>query len=145
MAVIFFSSCSIPFGAYLRNLTNETAVVHVFIINKQYLNRLPDRVDVANEIVKFKSGLRRKFSDQQPVKWIDTAHFIFHLKPQSSADLTDMGARFINGSPNNYIRVIVKTTSKSDTLLNGYGDFYRRKFIYTHYGLSNPTYYYDVQ
>ena len=140
-----FSNCSIPFGAYLRNLTNETALINGWIIDQRNWPQLPNMVNVAGEVVEFKSGLRKKFRSRELVRWIDTAHFTFELKPQTSADLRDMAGSFMNGSPHKNVRVMVVTKTTADTLINGDNGFYMKKFTLTNYGLSNPTYYYDIK
>ena len=139
------SACSLEFSAFMRNLSTETAIIDVFLLDKSEWNRLPNKVKVANRIVEFKNGVRGKFDSLQIVIWVDTSHFRFEMKPQTSLDFTDMAGEFLNSHPRRDVRVVVTTSTSSDTILNGYRNFRSENFQYTNFGLKNPTLYYDVK
>ena len=141
----FLSACSVDFSAFVRNLSNETAMIDVFLLNKDEFMRLPNKVKVANQVVKFKSGVRDKFKTLENVKWIDTSHFKFAMAPQTSIDLTDMAGKFLNSHPTHDVRVIISTATKVDTILDGYRNYNSSKFEYTNFGLRNPALYYDIK
>ena len=138
-------SCSIPFGAYLRNMTNDIATVDVFLLDKTNMVTLPNKIKVANRIINFKSGFKKFIDSSQNVTWIDISHFKLEMKPNTTVDLTDMAGRFVNSYPREDVRVIVSTNEKLDTLLNGRSNFYYNKFGFKNVGLSSPLLYYDIK
>jgi hypothetical protein len=138
-------SCSWYYYAYIRNPTNSTAIVDVYLLDKSNLNTLPNKVRIAERVVNFKAGYKKYFEHTQNVKWIDTSHFMFEIKPNTTLDLTEMTGKFRNGGLNEHVRVIVSTEGKVDTLINGDVDDRRNKFQYDHVGLSTPLLYYDIK
>ena len=138
-------SCTIPFGAYLRNMTNETAVIDVFLLDKTGMATLPNKIKVANKIINFKSGFQKFIDSSQNVTWVDISHFKLEMKPNTTVDLTDMAGRFVNSYPLEEVRIIVSTNDKVDTLMNGRFYFNHDKFEYKNVGISSPLLYYDIK
>jgi len=141
----FLVSCSWNFYAYIRNSTHSTATVDVYLLDKSNLNTLPNKVRIAERAVNFKSGYKKYFEHTQNVRWIDTSHFTFEIKPYTTLDLTEMTGRFRNGGPRKHVRVILTTEGKVDTLINGEVDDRRNKFHYDHVGLTTHVLYYDIK
>ena len=142
-----FSACTMPYWAYIRNISGKDAIVAVVLLRRSNMNTLPNRVKVANEIVQFKpgSGYRQFFSDYENVQWIDTVHFTFTVRPGTTADLTDMAGKFSNAHPEEDMFVTVTTGNKKDTLINGRDDFRYTKFAYKRSFFNDPVLYYDVK
>ena len=138
------SSCTMPFWVYIRNKTNEIAVVHVVLLDKSSMQTLPNKVKVADKIVAFKSGFRQSFYEKQNVQWIDTSQFSFNLLPGTTIDLADMAGKFVNSHPTNRVLVTVTANNKADTLLNPAAFFRSEKFMFKNVGISVPVLYYDV-
>ena len=143
IAMLFYS-CSWDFYAYIRNPTNKVGLIDVYLLDKSGMATLPNKVKVANRVVKFKAGYRKFFEGAQNVTWIDTSHFKFEIKPNTTVDLTDMAGRFRNGAPMKNVHVTITFGDKVQTLLHGR---YSRddKFIYEHVGLSSHIIYYDMK
>ena len=148
LMIFFINSCETPDYAYIRNLTNNIAVIKVLLVDKKEMKTLPNKVRITNRIVKFKSGYRRFFLDStQNVKWLDTSHFTFEINPHSTADLSDMIGAFENSSPRNNVMLTITSNGKTDTLHNGNGwKGYRYElFSYKHIWFGRPVLYYDIK
>lgn len=139
------SSCMTYYDAYLRNSTNQHAIVDVYLLNKQHLKTLPNQVKVANQAVTFKSGYKNYFADFKNVEWITTEHFQFKIEPNTTADLTDMAGRFINSHPFEDALVTVSMNNKIDTLVNGRKDFRHDLFQYKSKIFGKRILYYDIK
>ena len=139
------SSCSMYFDAFIRNMTNEIAVIDVYLLNKRQMKTLPNKVSVANRIVKFRSGYKKYMDSLQNVIWIDMEHFKLELAPNSTADLTSLAGRFLNSYPREEVRVTVKVNNKVDTLSNGRRDFRYELFGYKKMPFGTPILYYDIK
>jgi hypothetical protein len=139
------SSCMTYYDAYLRNATNQHAIVDVYLLNKSHLKTLPNQVTVADRIVNFKAGYRKYFGSLKNVEWITTGHFKFIIDPNTTADLTDMVGRFINSQPFQDALVTVSVNNKIDTLLNGRQDFRHDLFKYKSKIFGKPILYYDIK
>lgn len=142
-----FSACTMPFWAYIRNISGKDAIVTIVLLRRNSMNTLPNRVKVAREIISFKpgSGYRQSFTERENVNWVDTIHFTFTVRPGTTADLTDMAGKFSNAHPKEEVFVTVTTGSKTDTLINGRDDFRYAKFGYKRSFFNDPVLYYDVK
>jgi hypothetical protein len=145
MSCFALSSCSIRSQAYLRNSTNQPALIDVYILDKKRMQQLPDTVNVAMEVLPIEKGMYKKLTSIQTVNVKDSLHFTFNLTPQSTADLSDMVGEIWNGSWRNNVRVVVITANRADTIINGWGSPNKSKFSLYEKGLSDPIYYYDVK
>ena len=149
LVIIYFNSCETPDYAYIRNLTNNTAIIDVFLLKTTEMKTLPNKVRITNRIVPFKGDYRRFFRDStQNVVWLDTNHFKFEINPHSTADLSDMIGVFQNSSPRNpNIRLTITSSNKTDTLLtgNGWEGFRHELFGYKHIWFGRPVLYYDIK
>lgn len=143
--VLALSSCTMIFGAYIRNMASETAVIDVFLLDKTDLKTLPNKVTTANRLVKFKSGFRKFLDSTQNVIWIDVSHFKLEMRANTTVDLSDMAGKFINSSPRGDVIVTVTLKNKVDTLINGRRDFRHEKFEYKNAGFSSPLLHYDIK
>ena len=144
---IFLSSCSLHFWAYIRNLTNETATIDVYILDKDFRKTLPANIQTANKIVDFKNGHRRFFTDTTNVLWIDSTHFKVLVRPQTTIDFEGIAGYFLSSQPGSDIQVFVTSDQMIDTLMNGRSDFRREKFKYKQNGFipPKPLLYYDIK
>lgn len=140
-----FYSCSVVYNAYIRNMTNEAAIINVFILEKRSMYTLPNKIKIANMAVKFKGGYKKYFDETQNVIWLTTEHFKFEMKPNMTADLSDLAGKFINSHPTDEVRVTVQTTNRTDTLLNGGIDFRYNLFQFKSMGFASPVIYYDIK
>ena len=141
---VAFYSCSVFFDSYVRNTTEETATIDVFLIETNQWVTLPNRVKIAHSLVNFKSGYKKYFSETTYVTWLNTKHFQLKVSAGSTIDLSDIAGKFLNSHPTKDVRVIVSTSTKSDTLLNGYRDFRSDLFQYNTIAF-HPILYYDVK
>lgn len=140
-----FNSCSVSFGAYIRNYSNEIAIIDVYLLSKAHMKTLPNMVKVANKNLQFKSGFRNKLDSTSYVRWLDTSHFTFNIYPNTTVDLTDMVGIFLNSHPRHNVVASVTTKNKVDTILNGRFEFPRDKFGLKNVGISSPLFYYDIK
>jgi hypothetical protein len=149
LVIVCLNSCETPDYAYIRNLTNNTAIIDVFLLKKREMKTLPNKVRISNRVVQFKGGYRKYFLDStQNVVWLDTSHFKFEINAHSTADLSDMIGAFQNSSPRNpNIRLTITSSNKTDTLLtgNGWEGFRRKLFAYKHIWFGRPVLYYDIK
>lgn len=139
------TSCSVYFNAYVRNPTNKTAVVDVYLLQKQNMKTLPNQVKTANRIIAFKGAYRQQFDSLQTVTWVSTEHFRLKVAPHTTTDLTDMAGSFLNGSVMQDVLVTVTASGKTDTLLNGQGRPVPGAFVYKGMGFKNPVIYHDIR
>lgn len=142
---IVLNSCTMPFWAYIRNMSMYPAVIDVVLLDKGSMRTLPNQVKVADTIVAFKSGFRQHFYKRESVQWIDTSHFSFTIKPGSSIDLSDLAGRFVNSFPVENVFVTVTANHVIDTLIERRHQFRHEKFGYKNVGVSVPVLYYDVK
>lgn len=138
-------SCSIPFGAYIRNMSKDPAMIDVFLLDRTSMTTAPNVIRVSNTIIEFKSGFKKKMDNSQNVKWIDLSHFRLELQPHTTVDLSDMVGTFINAYPQGDVRVTVSVNNKVDTLMNGKSDFKQEKFLVKKVGLSTALLYHDIK
>ncbi len=139
------SSCSIYYNAFIRNTSNGTATIDVYLLNKEDLQFLPNKVKVANKVVAFKSGYRKHVDNWQNVDWIDTNHFKLNLSPNTTVDLTDMAGKVLNGSFRQEVLVTVTVANRTDTIVNASGQSYRGMFQYKSMGFGAPIIYHDIR
>ena len=145
LSCLFLTSCSIDFNAYIRNMTDALAVVDVYLLNKEHMKTLPNKVRVANRVVSFKCGYRKHIDSLQNVYWVDVNHFQLAVAPKTTVDLTDMAGRFHNGSATENIMVTVTVGNRTDTILNGNYRQDRQKFDYKSMGFGTPVLYHDIK
>ena len=98
LLTLLLSSCSLPFWAYIRNLTNETAIINVYNRRGDFSETLPT-IKTADQVVKFKNGHRRFFTDTTNILWIDSTHFKVFLKPKTTIDFEDIAGHFLVTTP----------------------------------------------
>ncbi len=138
-------SCSMLFNAYIRNTTNEIAIIDVFLLDKIKMTSLPNKVKLANRIVIFKSGYKKYIDGTQNVIWLDLEHFKFEIDPNTTVDLTDMAGKFLNSFPMGDVIVTVTTNNRIDTLLNGGSDFRYGLFGYKKIRFGSPILFFDIK
>ena len=92
-------SCITYDNAFIRNLTNATATIDVYLLNTSSIKSLPNQVTLANKIVKFKGGYKKYFDNIQNVIWIDTNHFKLEIEPNTTLNLEHMLGSFVNSFP----------------------------------------------
>jgi hypothetical protein len=139
----WLTSCSVIFNAYLRNTTDRVATVDVYLLSKQNMKTLPNKVGVANRVVAFKSGYRKYIDSLQNVDWIDTNHFKLEMAPKTTVDLTDMAGRFRNGDALHDVRVTVTLENRTDTILYEAGR--NNQLHFKSMGFGTPVLYYDIK
>ncbi len=134
------------YWAYLRNLTDSTAIVEVYINDTTHRNKLPTTINTANKIVEFKNGHRKYFTDTTNIVWVDSSHIKVFIKPQTTIDFEDIARYFLNSYQLSDISVLVSSKQFTDTLMNGRTDFRHDKFVYKRNGVipPRPLLYYDI-
>ncbi|MBL0357918.1 MAG: hypothetical protein IPP72_14035 [Chitinophagaceae bacterium] len=145
VSLLFFNSCSIPFETYLRNMSGATAIVDVYLLNTKWMKTLPNRVDVANSLLDFKCGYKNHIDSSQVVDWKEINHFQLAMKPNTTADLTDMAGGFTNGYPHWKVSITITVNNRIDTVMNGSADYIIKKFAYRYKRFSKPVVYYDIK
>ncbi len=145
IALLSLNGCTLLITAYIRNFSASPAMVDVYLPDKTGLKNLPNRVRVANTILKFKPGFKNYFDDYRNVNWIDLSHFTFEVPPRTTVALSDMTGIFMNMHPTGDWKVFVTTGTKTDTLLHGRDDFRRDKFGYKNAGINARLLYYDIK
>lgn len=123
--------CSKLFHACIRNLSNDPAIVDVYLLNTENMKTLPNKIRMSNRIINLKKSYAGQLDSTQNVTWITPQHFQLTVYPKTTADFSDMVGVFINGNPRGDARMIVNFNGKKDTLLNGWYNFKREKFDYT--------------
>lgn len=144
LILLYLSSCTKFFYACIRNTSNQVAAIDVYLLDKTDLKTLPNKVRMTNRIINLKSGYKKYLDSTQTVTWIDKDHFKLQIQPGTTVDLSDMAGIFINSHPTGDARVIITTTGKTDTLLNGRLDYRHEKFNYAG-GFFSPKLYYDIK
>ena len=142
---VLLTSCSMNFNAYIRNNTDRQATVDVYLLNKENLPTLPNKIKVANQVVPFKCVYRKHIDSLQNVVWIDTNHFKLELAPNTTVDLTDMVGKVVNGSFRQEVLVTVSVGNRIDTIIKGSGQSYGRKFEYKSMGFGTPIIFHDIK
>jgi len=145
LSCLFLSSCSIDFNAFIRNTTDALAMVDVYLLNKEDMKTLPNKVRVANRMIEFKSGYRKHIDSSMTVHWVDINHFQLQLAPRTTVGLTDMAGKFHNGSATQDVIVTVTLGNRIDTILNGNYSQDRQKFDYKSMFFGTPILYYDIK
>ncbi len=140
------SSCSLHFWAYLRNMTNDIAIVDVYIKEQNFHKTLPSSIATANQIVDFKNRHRRFFNDTTSIVWVDRSHFKVYVRPKTTIDFEDIAGYFLNSHPLSDLQVFVTSNKMTDTLMNGIMDFRHDKFNYKQNGFipPRPLLYHDI-
>jgi hypothetical protein len=126
-------------------MTGENATIDVFLLDKKFMNTLPNRVRVANKILDFKSGYKNHIDSSQNVVWENMNHFKLEVKPKTTIDFTDIAGDFLNGSPFFDAVITVNKFGKVDTLLNGRRGFRENLFQFKSRGLGRPVIFYDIK
>ena len=141
--LFFTSSCSIIYNAFIRNTTDSMAMVDVYLLNKEDMPTLPNKVKVANLVVPFKGNYRKYMDRFQNVIWVDTNHFTLEVSPKTTVDLTDMAGRFQNGSALYNVLVTITVGNRMDTIINGRDE--SQQFDSKGMGFRAPILYYDIK
>jgi hypothetical protein len=146
LVLITFSSCSYIVPTYLRNFTDEIAIVHIFFLNKPPEHRHADSVKVANSIIDFDSSYYKSFDSSQEVLWVDANHLSFEIHPNTTVNLWDVGAHISPYTSKNFT-VTLTRGNKFDTVANGITGYlsndikYKRKLR----ALLPSNCYYDIK
>jgi len=124
-------------------LTNETAIINVYTRERGFPETLS--IKTANQVVKFKNGHRRFFTDTTNILWVDSTHYKVFVRPHTTIDFEDITGHFFSSSPYSDIQVFVTSKQTTDTLMNG--DFREDKFHYKQNGFipPQPLWYYDIK
>ena len=142
--LITFTSCSFIVPTYLRNFTNEIAIVDIFFLNKPSEHAHADSVKVANSIIDFDSDYVKSFNSTQKVLWEDINHMSFEIYPNSSINLWSIGT-FISPYTSKEFTVILTKNNKSDTIANGATGFRNSDIQHKQRGLHPVAFYYDIK
>ncbi|MBX2922659.1 MAG: hypothetical protein KF746_10745 [Chitinophagaceae bacterium] len=67
LVVLQFASCSRLYDACVRNITNEVAVIDVFLLDKTDMKTLPNKIRMTNHIVDLKKGYKKYLDSVQNV------------------------------------------------------------------------------
>ncbi|HLP38087.1 hypothetical protein [Lacibacter sp.] len=150
ITILSLSSCSMIFWAYVRNISNDTALIDVYLLDKSDWRTLPNQIKTAHEAVSFKAGYTKRFDSYTNVTWVDTAHFKVMLPPNTTLDLNDLAGMFYNGGSTKDILVVITTQSRLDTLLKGRYEFLKEPHLFKTVGTFKPFFYkpvlvYDVR
>lgn len=138
-------SCSYISNIYLRNLTRETVMADVYILHPEDSLLIPKRVRTANDIAVLNRDFITGFNDTSEIRKLDQLHYRVMIRPGTSICLSDITGTLMNGMLHTNLRVVILSSGRVDTLMNGLGDIRREKFEYIHRGMIFPRYvsYYD--
>jgi hypothetical protein len=132
------------FWAYLRNISNDTAVIDVYLLDKSDWRTLPNQIKTANEAVSFKPGYTKRFDTYTNVAWVDTTHFRVMLPPNTTLDLNDLAGRFYNGGSTKDVLLVITTETRLDTLIKGRNEFLKEPHLFKAVGIFKPFFYKNV-
>jgi len=130
---------------FFRNKSNSVVRLEGQLIDKRYIDRLPNRVSVYN-FPKKRNHIYGEWREIAFVTWLDTANFFINIPANSIVDLEDVTDDFALGLSFPKVILVAKTEAKTDTVAKGYyDDPVTTKFKEKRRFLGTSTLYYDFE
>jgi len=140
----FLTGCTIPCNVFFRNLSNKIVGLKGKLVDRQYFDKLPNKVNFYDTAQNPK-GMHGKWEYQQLVTWIDSTNFDIDIPPFSVINLADVSMGLTLGTTSPNVLLIVVSGTKADTLTTGDYLSLKAKFKEKYAAFSKPVYYYDIK
>ncbi|MBC7421912.1 MAG: hypothetical protein H7334_00495 [Ferruginibacter sp.] len=139
-----FTGCTIPCNVFFRNLSSKTVGLKGKLVDRQYFDKLPNKVNFYDTAQNLKD-MHGKWKYQQLVTWVDSTSFDINIPPFSVINLADVSMGLTLGTTSPNVLLMVFSGTKADTLTTGDYLSLKAKFREKNAVFSKPIYYYDTK
>ena len=143
-SVLFFG-CTIPAHMYFRNYSNKIVQLRATLIDRNYFEKLPNRVEFYDTATTEKDYYG-KWRYRGLVSWIDSSTLYVNVPPYTDIDLADVSNGLTLGARQPDVILLLQSDNKTDTLLTDEFHSVFKKFKFVPYGIfRDPVFYYDFR
>ena len=118
--ILFLVSCSRTFNGLIRNGTEQSATIDVYLIRKNKMHSLPNQVRIGKYLDNFKKRDLDSVNSIDTVDWIDLNHFRYTIRPKSVLLLQDLGIILENGLVFSDVIAVFKSGGQTDSIKAGW-------------------------